>query len=265
LVVAAAFLVGRRALSVIPVPPARVIAAIAVVVMVAGYFTVETRARNRMYESEASIWLDAVQAEPQNARARVSYAIVLLRAARYDEARAQLQVAVDIDDRDPLAQENLGAALLGLGRFADAIPHFERALSVSPADVTAHRNAGLAYAAVGQDAPAALHLERALAAEPDDPAALTALARIRGSSDVATLVDRPRAVALAERAVRVTVAQDVNALNTLAAALAATGDMVKAAMTERGAAEVARAQGQTALARDLDQRAAQYQSKIKMP
>lgn len=240
----------------------KVLAGVAVLTLASWYGT-GTFARNRDYSSEQGMWAGLVQNQPGNVRARVSYGIALNHAGRYAEAEAQLREAVDLEEGNAIAQENLGAAEIGQRKFAEAVGHLERALTIMPDYHDAHYNLGLSYAALGRDALAVPHLERALQEQPGDPALLGALARILGSSTDPSLVNRPRAVELSERAVRATSGQDVDALNNLAAAYAGVADFVKAVAAEQAAVVLARAKGRHAEAAELEQRVAMYRSMVR--
>jgi Tfp pilus assembly protein PilF len=246
-------------------PGARRLAAACVMAALALWFGVETRARNLDYSSEERMWQGVLHNQPDNPRAHAGYGIALVRSGRYGAAEAELRTAVGLEGGNALSQANLGAALVGQHKFEEAVGPLERALAIQPDYIDAHHNLGLSYAALGRDASAAPHLARALQANPDDPALLNEYARILGSSEDPAVVDRPRAVELATRAVRATSGQDVNSLNNLAAALAGVGDFAKAVATEQAAVVLARAQGRAAEAVQLEQRVAMYRAMIKLP
>jgi Tfp pilus assembly protein PilF len=231
---------------------------------VALWLGAETGARNLDYVSEEHMWLDVIQKHPDSARAHAGYGIALVRLGRYSAAERELRTAVGTDADNALSQANLGAALVGQGRFEEAIGPLDRALAIQPDYADAHHNLGLSYAALGRDGAAAPHLASALQATPDDPALLNEYARILGSSNDPSIADRPRAVELATRAVRVTSGQDINSLNNLAAALAAVGDYAKAVTTEEAAVALARSRGLAADAAQLEQRVAMYRAMIKV-
>jgi tetratricopeptide (TPR) repeat protein len=223
-----------------------------------------TRARNLDYASDDRMWMDGIVKEPANSRARTGYGLALVRMGRYAEAEVHLRMAVGLEAGNARSQAALGAAQVGQRKFDEAVGHLERALTIQPDDADAQYNLGLSYAALGRDALAAPHLERALQAQPDDPALLNAFAHLLGSSPDASVVNRPRAVELAERAVRATSGQDVDSMNNLAAAYAGVGDFVKAVAIEQGAVALARTQGRQAEVAQLEQRVAMYRSMVRV-
>jgi Tfp pilus assembly protein PilF len=243
----------------------RRLAAACVMAALALWFGVQTRARNLDYSSEERMWLDVRGKQPDNPRAHTGYGIALTRLGRYGAAETELRAAIGIDGTSALSHASLGAALVGQHKFEEAIGPLERALAIDPDYVDAHYNLGLSYAALGRDGLALPHLARALRANPDSPALLNEYARILGTSDDPSIADRPKAVELATRAVQVTSGQDVNSLNSLAAALAGVGDFAKAVATEQAAVVLARAQGRSAEAAQLEQRVAMYRAMIREP
>jgi Flp pilus assembly protein TadD len=257
---------GRLLLArIVPAPPVRratgaALGAALTVAVVLAYGT-ETRARNRDYWSEETLWADTVDKQPDNARARVGYGVALLTARRPAEAEAQLRVAVDLDRADGFAHERLGAALATQGKLDEAIPRFQRAVALRPGLVDAQRSLGLAYATLRQGALALPHLERALAALPDDPVLLRSVAAVLVDPGDLSIRDIPRALVLAGRAVTLTARRDGLALDVLAVAQAGAGRFADAASTAEEALWLARAQGNRALVQELEYHLAAYRAR----
>jgi protein O-mannosyl-transferase len=261
-----AYLIGRRLLARLAPGPlvgkraGVAVAAVLTVALVAAYST-GTRARNRDYWSEEGLWLDTVSKQPANQRARVAYGFVLSTAGRFADAEAQLQIAVDLDPTDPVAQGRLGAVQAAQGKLDDAITHLNRALALRPDDVDAHRSLGEVYAIRRQDALAVVHLERALVVQTDHPGLLGRLAAILADSPDPSVRDGTRAVQLAERAVLLTSRQDALALDILAVAQASVGRLAEAVSTAEEALRLARAKGNQALIAELEYRVAAYRAR----
>jgi tetratricopeptide (TPR) repeat protein len=109
-----------------PAKPRR--AAIAIVVVVAAALAARTILRNRDYESALALWKSVVDVRPQG-RARFAYANELLTARRYDEATAQLRLAV-FDNPD--ARAGLGTALLLQGQVEEGIEVLQTFVDANP-------------------------------------------------------------------------------------------------------------------------------------
>jgi hypothetical protein len=114
------------------VPQRRVTAAVgaALVTGIALTFGALTYARNRDYASSERLWSDTVRKQPQNPRARENYGIDLLEARRYQDAEAELRVAVDLNPVYAEAHMALGLALCSQGKTDDGERHLARALAL---------------------------------------------------------------------------------------------------------------------------------------
>jgi hypothetical protein len=83
------------------------------------------------------VYAEAVLHHPENPMAHVNLANLLLRASRYEEARAHYEAALRIDPDHAAAHQGLGAVLSDLGDRAGAREHFRigfrgRAISTLP-------------------------------------------------------------------------------------------------------------------------------------
>jgi len=237
------------------------LAVAAVVVM----FAETTRARNRVYWNDETLWIDTIARRPANARARIGYGIDLLSAGRFADAERELRVAVALEDNNGRAHMNLGSALCAQGKLAEGIPHLERALALNPDLVEAYGLLGEAYIGTHDHARAKTYLLRGVAALPDNPFLLTRAAWLLATSPDAAVRDGAKAVELAERAVH-TPDGDANVvfLDTEAAAYAEIGRFDDAAATARRAAAVARAQGQAQFVPELEQHAALFAARQQL-
>ncbi|MGH0030216.1 MAG: hypothetical protein ACQGVC_10525 [Myxococcota bacterium] len=162
----------------------------------------------------------------------------------------------------------LAAALVGLAfasaeraqAFRDTITLYERSLAATPNSPTLHFNLGNRLLATGRDADALPRYEAALRLRPGWDPAMQSLAWLLATSGDAALRDPSRALALATDVVAAASPADPNALDTLAAAQAASGDLTAAAVTAGRAADAARARGHPASARAYDARRRLYES-----
>ena len=232
-----------------------VVAVAAVVIM----FAETTRARNLVYWSDETLWVDTIAKRPANARARIGYGIDLLSAGRFADAERELRVAVALEDNNGRAHMNLGSALCAQGNLAEGIPHLERALVLNPDLDEAYGLLGEAYIGAHDHARAKTYLLRGVAALPDNPFLLTRAAWLLATSPYAAVRDGAKAVELAERAVH-TPGGDANVvfLDTEAAAYAEAGRFDDAAAAARGALALARAQNRTPFINELEQHAALF-------
>lgn len=84
-----------------------------------------------------------------------------------DRAVVYYQKAIDIDNNNSLAHNNLGYALLVSGEYYEAIRHFEEAARISPEFAAAHLNQGQALSALGHHRAAIAEYRKAIGLKPD--------------------------------------------------------------------------------------------------
>jgi Flp pilus assembly protein TadD len=242
---------------------------------------------------QALPWLRrAIELDPLDHAGIAQVGIELVLTGRPDEALGYLIESTRIFEH-PMVVNYHGKALALLGRYTEAIPRHRRALELAPDDGDAQVALGAALAAVGRRSEARAVLERALAFE--DPVGaqieLAGLAWVDGDASVAiarlreAVALRPdSSVALnnlawmlataADPSVRngvealefVALAEaqasepDAGSADTRAAAEASAGQFGRAVETASRAAGLARSEGDSALAREIEERAELYRS-----
>jgi tetratricopeptide (TPR) repeat protein len=224
---------------------------------------VETRARNRVFQSEPQVWADTVAKDPQNHRARVAYGSVLAQSGRLQDAEAQFRRAMELNGADAIAHARLGSALAAQEKLEEAIPHLEQALSLNDNDIEAHRTLGQILALRREDARAIRHLERALRAQPDNPQLVIQVASLLADSRDPSVRNIDRAIALAERGVELTGRREGTALDVLGLAYARHGRFGEAVSAAQDALAIARATGNSAAASSIESRLRAYQAQLK--
>jgi Flp pilus assembly protein TadD len=237
----------------------------------------------------------ALRIRPDYAEAHSNLAIVLARRGKDKEAEAQCRIALKILPDYPQAHSNLGVILAQKMRFDEAIAHYQEALKLRPDFAEAHGNLASALGNVGNLDDGIAHFQTALQLKPDYDEArnnmgilinernriLKLLAQrrelLRSHSDnVALLNDTAwrlatnpnasfrnggEAVALAERAVQLTGAEQPAILGTLAAAYAEANRFSEAVKAAQAAVELATKQNKQELARSLESKIRLYESK----
>jgi tetratricopeptide (TPR) repeat protein len=148
----------------------------------------------------------AIQLNPKRAALHTRLGLVLVKLNQFDEALEQFSQAaqLDVDDAEPRFQT--GKTLLKLGRDAEAMPHFHEALKMDP-----------------NNFQMLIYVASILAAD-ENP-------QIRNGNE---------ALALAEKANQLTHNSQSVGLDTLAMALAETGNFNEAAQTETQAIPLAK-------------------------
>ena len=130
-------------------------------------FTYMTIQRNRDYQSDLTIWQDAVAKRPSNPRAHDNLGIILAQQGRVQDAIAHYELALRIDANSGEAHYNLANALWQTGKSEAAIRNYQEALQISPADIKAHTKLGNVLQQLGRPQDAIDHYEQALQINPD--------------------------------------------------------------------------------------------------
>ncbi len=181
-------------------------------------------------------------------------------AARGDFAAAveRYQQAIARDPGRTHSYAGRGMALASLGRSAESIPVLRRAIELGERDPTVANTLGVLLLQTGQSADARAVFEAALATHQSDVNLAHNLARLLVTGPSPTASDAVLAVNLATDVVKATGEGDPRALDTLAAALAATGRLQEARTTNERAAALALAKGDRELAVQITARGNVY-------
>jgi len=250
LVVAAGVMAARRLRPAESVAPVMIVATAVVMLALAA----TTHARNRDYWSVEAMVESIVAGRPENAHAQLAHAVHAIREGRFAPAEAGLRRALELplpygqDDRQLRAQMHmyLGSSLSAQRKIAEGTPHLERALALDPDLNETYGLLGENYLGQGRADEAVRSFERAIEKLPDVPPLLTRVAWVLATSSRAEVRNGTKAVGYAERATSLTRGRDANALATLAAAYAETGQFDRAVATINQAMAVAASPGQAA-------------------
>jgi tetratricopeptide (TPR) repeat protein len=102
------------------------------------------------FESEETLWTDALAKNPNCWLGCNNLGLVLLQKKEVDDAISQFQVALKINPNFSLAHNNLGDALFQRGRLDEAMVQYQKALEINPAYAEAHFNLGNSLFRKGQ-------------------------------------------------------------------------------------------------------------------
>jgi tetratricopeptide (TPR) repeat protein len=109
-----------------------------------------TLLRNRVWQSEISLWRDAAMKSPAKVRPRQNLALYYGMEGRLDEARRELEKAIAIEPRNFELHNNLGIIYRQQGDLGRAIREYQLVLQLEPADAMARYNLGNVYLAQGR-------------------------------------------------------------------------------------------------------------------
>lgn len=235
-----------------------------------------------------------LEMQPDFSDANYNLGNALLQKGEIDEAVLHCQKAVMVQPFDPDAQVALGNALFQKGLVDDAIVHYEKALALRPYYVIAHYslstallrkgepdaaishclaalsiqpghaeariNLAVALDQKGQIADAIVNYEKALTISRRSVPALNNLAWILATCSNASWRSGNKALELAQQADQLSSGANLIVRRTLAAAYAEIGQFAKAIEIAQGASRLAEAQGDSALAAQLQKEIAIYQA-----
>ena len=202
----------------------------------------------------------ALQLRPGSVETLVGLGFALVRLAQLDEAEARFREAADRRPDHAQAFRGLGMTFAARNEPAEAEKYLTQSLALNPRDATAHRELGTLLLEGGQHARALQHFRSVVELAPQAAPGWERAAWVMATTPDTALRDGAQAVRLAERAVQLTRATLAEPLDTLAAALAESGRFPEAVATAEKALEIALAQNHQALAAQIRQRLEQYRA-----
>ena len=207
---------------------------------------------------QTSYWRDsetlfrhALAVTTNNDVAENNLGIVFLGQGKLDEAISLLQTAVDLRPENSPAHENLAKAFLQKGQVAGALIHYRKLLELQPDNIEVHNIVGTVLTQQGRVGEGVEEWQKVLAIQPDNGNAMSNLAWVFATSPDQSLRDGPKAVELAEQALRLSGGRIPILFRTLAAAYAESGEFSKAIQTAQQGIELANSQGNSGLGTEL--------------
>jgi protein O-mannosyl-transferase len=199
----------------------------------------------------------ALTSDPRHAPSHMSYANLLMDNGQVHQAIEHYRYAIALEPDRPQPRHNLALALASRNEMDEAVAQWRAALRLRPDYADANHALGMAMILRGRTADGIDHLRRALEKEPDRADSLNALAWILATHPNPAFQDGREAVVLARRALEQT--NHAIAHDTLAAALARAREFEQAIAAAQVALARAKADGDIALIRQIEQRIQLYQ------
>lgn len=203
----------------------------------------------------------AVRLRPDYSQTHNSLGVAFMRQGKFQRAVAEFQTALQIEPDYASTHNNLGAVFLHLEDAEKALFHFKRAIEIEPDFPEPHGNLGNLLAHRGRTRGAVHHYRRALSLWPDWAAIGLRLAWIYATQPEAEFRNGPEALKLALQGCHASGYEDVNALDTLAAAYAECSRFPEAVTTARQALSLARSSKQYDLAEAISGRLRLYENR----
>jgi protein O-mannosyl-transferase len=123
--------------------------------------------RTSVYESEETLWTDALAKNPNCWIGYNNLGLVFLQKGQIDEAIEEFPKALEINPNYGEAHSNLGLAFFQKGRLDEAITNYQKALEMNPKSFVTQCDLGNAFLQKGQLKEAILHYEKALEMKPN--------------------------------------------------------------------------------------------------
>jgi tetratricopeptide (TPR) repeat protein len=102
---------------------------LSILVVIIGFYGVGTHLRNAVWATEETIWEDAVKKSPLNGRALMSYGLVLMGKADYQNAEKYMIKALEFTPYYAYLHVNIGVLKEAMGQPAEAEKYFNQAVN----------------------------------------------------------------------------------------------------------------------------------------
>lgn len=145
------------------------------VLSLAAALGVTTFRRNRVYESDISLWTDTLDKSPRNVEVWIGLGGIFAKEKNVAEATRCFTSALAIEPDNAKANAAYAGLLIERGQYTQAKEHLEKALAKDPTDRDAVINMGHLLSLTGDYAEAQAYLEAGVQADPNDEELQTAL------------------------------------------------------------------------------------------
>ncbi len=196
----------------------------------------------------------ALRLTPRNAVIHDQMAIALRSAGLIEKAIDHHRMAIQIDPRTAQMHFNLGMALAQAERHDESIQALRRAITLKPDYARSHFRLALVLKKTGRTRDAIHHLRRTTQLNPNRWEPFHIQAWILATDPRADVRDAEQAIPLAYHAVALTGGGNAKTLDTLAAALAVTGQYDNAVAAATKAYNLAKSKGNHALTDQISRR-----------
>ncbi|HUW56299.1 MAG TPA: tetratricopeptide repeat protein [Planctomycetota bacterium] len=217
------------------------------------------RAQAGQHELGIACFRTALRADPCLPGAHVDLAALLAREGKYLDALHHYREALPLmETESELVYSGMGYVLRRLGEQDEAVTYFRKAITIDAKSAAPYRNIAQIFEDRQRLDECSRVLSQGLEQVPNDVGLRSDLAKILAAAPEDELRDGPRAVRLAEGAVRDAETVTPQMLDVLAAAYAEAGRFDSAVVTAGQAAALARSQRNPTLAAGIDGRMRLY-------
>jgi tetratricopeptide (TPR) repeat protein len=216
-----------------------------------------------VYRDAETCYLSVIARNPTSWEAHLNVGVELLKRGSLDEAAFYFRNVLELNpDYAPAAKRayvSLATISIKRSQWDDAIAYSEKSLQADRNFATAHTTLGGALHRKGRLREAVAEYEIAVRLKPKSPSVQGNLAWMLATCADPLVRDGPRALALAEKANKLSGDADPKVLRSLAAAYAENGQFSQASLAAQRALHLARDQGETPFSQALRDEIARYE------
>jgi tetratricopeptide (TPR) repeat protein len=220
----------------------------------------DTLLKQKKFNEAIACFNDLLKQNEKSVEVHYDLGVALSTQKKYEEAIKHFAKVLEIDPNYPDARSKMEITLIIAGRPDEAIAYFNEILRTSKDPAEEHTKLGVVYTQAGKYELAIQSFTKAVELKPNSSIALNNLAWAMATTSDVSVQDANKAINLAERACELTGHKDPGSLDTLAAAYAAAGRFEDAVKTAQKAIDAAKAQGQNALASEIEKRLELYRA-----
>lgn len=136
--------------------------AIGFLILLLAAYSTATYNRNKVWQTEISLWEDAVKKSPTKPRPNYTLGIYYFRAKRYRDALKHYELALRYKPLYPEAYYRLGEYYFHLGNVEKAVANYKQAIEIKPEFFEAYLNLAFVYRNSGKYASARRYFKKAL-------------------------------------------------------------------------------------------------------
>jgi len=180
------------------------------------------------YQLAVDDYTRALKLKPDDAPAHKRRGDTYKKMGNYKLATADYTRAIELNPNNRFAYKERGKTLVKLRKYNEALADFSKAIQLNSNDEETYNNRGLIYVALNRFGSAQNDFANSIRLNPHNPAAYNNLAWLLATCSNPTYRNGEQAISSAKQACELLGWKSVDALDTLAAAYAETGQFVEA-------------------------------------
>lgn len=127
---------------------------------------IKVRGIQKDYDGAKQYLVDAMKADPTQAKPRHTYGLLMYNAGRYDEAKDVFRQLIEMNQRDGEAHFQLANVYRKENNVNEAAKHYNLAIDAVPAHAAAFNNLGMLQMSQDMASESVPHFKQAIALDP---------------------------------------------------------------------------------------------------